>query len=61
MAGFVSFCLIVATLAEPAGIAVAFAAATAIALAVQVAAAWAGERPAERPGRAFSGAVYEQR
>jgi len=61
MAGFVSFCLIVATLAEPAGIAVAFAVATVIALAVQVAAARAGERSAERPGGAFSRAAYERR
>src|SRR3954453_14404733 len=61
MAGFVSFCLIVAPLAEPAGIAVVFAVATVIALAVPVAAARAGERSAERPGGAFSRAAYEQR
>jgi hypothetical protein len=61
LAGFVGFCLVVATVAERAGIAVAFAAATVIALAVQVAVARAGERSAERPGRVFPGAAYEQR
>jgi hypothetical protein len=60
MAGFVSFCLLVAALAERAGIAVAFAAATVVALAVQVAAARAGERSAERPGGALSAPAYEQ-
>jgi hypothetical protein len=60
MAGFVSFCLVVATLAERAGIALAFAAATVIALAVQVAAARAGQRPAERSGGALSAPAYEQ-
>jgi hypothetical protein len=60
MAGFVSFCLIVAAVTEPAGIAVAFAAATVTAVAVQVATARAGERAAEPPhGGALSGAQYE--
>jgi len=61
MAGFVGFCLVVATAAERAGIAVAFTAATLIALAVQVAAGAAGERPVERPGGTLSAPVYEQR
>jgi hypothetical protein len=59
MAGFVSFCLLVAVLAEPAGIAVAFAAAAVVALAVQATTARAGERPARPPGAAVSGAQYE--
>jgi hypothetical protein len=59
MAGFVSFCVVVAILAEPAGIAAAFAAAAVIALAVQAATARAGERDAQPPGGALAAAHYE--
>jgi hypothetical protein len=59
MAGFVSFCLLVATLAEPAGIAVAFAAAALTALGVQAATARAGERSAEPASGALPRAQCE--
>jgi hypothetical protein len=60
MAGFVSFCVLVATLAEPAGTAAAFAAATVIALAVQGAAARLGD-PAPHEPSAAGGAVSAAR
>ncbi|MEA2381109.1 MAG: hypothetical protein QOH72_1080, partial [Solirubrobacteraceae bacterium] len=55
MAGFVSFCAIVAALVEPAGIAVAFAVSAVAALAVQAATARAGAppQPAAAPARAY--------
>jgi hypothetical protein len=59
MAGFVSFCVLVAMLAEPAGIAVAFAVAAVVAVAVQAATARAGERRTRPPPPALSAARYE--
>jgi hypothetical protein len=55
MAGFVSFCAIVAALVEPAGIAVAFAVSAVAALAVQAATTRAGAppQPAAAPARAY--------
>jgi hypothetical protein len=49
MGGFVAFCVLVAVLVEPAGVAVAFAAATLAAVGVGAAAA-RGRRPRPRAG-----------
>jgi hypothetical protein len=56
MAGFVCFCALVAALAEPAGIAVAFGVATVAALAVQAVIALERRHPS---CETFSGAQYE--
>ena len=59
MAGFVVFCVLVATLVDDAGVAVTFLAATGAALSTQAAVAWVSTRsaPAGRPALARHGAT----
>jgi len=49
MAGFVAFCVLIAGLVEPLGIAASFAVATVAALAIQGMTAWAARRAPVAP------------